>query len=226
MINNPFVSTVLADSQLKRIKACIPRRIKRFMLLYVFGVDMRPGIHPSRKWLENDVLAVLPGLGFRRILFVGTAPYTWHYERIACRAGGEWITCDVNPSAAVWGARRHAVARVQEIDARFAPGYFDAVILSGVLAFGIDPGADFDAAISAISRVLRPEGLLLLGWNSDLAADPLLSGGMCRLFRAAVNLPLPSRRSFDEEAFVYDFQLRAEDHEQSRSLSGTSNQKS
>jgi len=171
---------------------------------------MRPGIQPSRKWLENDVLANLPGLGFRRIMFVGTAPYTWHYERIVCRAGGEWITCDVNPSAAVWGARRHAVARVQDIDTRFAPGYFDAVILNGLLAFGIAPGAEFDAAISAIWRMLRPEGLLLLGWNSDAALDPLLSDAMRRSFRASVSLPLPSRRSFDEEAFVYDFQLRAE----------------
>jgi len=205
-----LVSAALADPRLAWIKAAIPRRIKRFMLLHVFGADMQPGIHPSRKWLENDVLGALPALGFKRIMFVGTAPYTWHYERIVRRAGGEWITCDVNPSAAVWGARRHAVARVQDIDTRFAPGYFDAVILSGVLAFGIAPGIDFDAAISAIWRVLRPEGLLLLGWNADAAADPLLSADMRRLFRAAVNLPLPSRRSFDEEAFVYDFQLRAE----------------
>jgi SAM-dependent methyltransferase len=205
-----LVSAALADSRLAWIKAVIPRRVKRFMLLHVFGADMRPGIHPSRKWLENDVLAALPALGFRRILFVGTAPYTWHYERIVRRAGGEWITCDVNPSAAVWGARRHAVARVQDIDTRFAPAYFDAVILSGVLAFGVAPGAEFDAAIAAIWRVLRPEGLLLLGWNSDAAADPLLAGGMRRLFRAAADLPLPSRRSFDEEAFVYDFQLRVE----------------
>jgi SAM-dependent methyltransferase len=187
-----LVSAALADSRLAWIKAVIPRRVKRFMLLHVFGADMRPGIH------------------FRRILFVGTAPYTWHYERIVRRAGGEWITCDVNPSAAVWGARRHAVARVQDIDTRFAPAYFDAVILSGVLAFGVAPGAEFDAAIAAIWRVLRPEGLLLLGWNSDAAADPLLAGGMRRLFRAAADLPLPSRRSFDEEAFVYDFQLRVE----------------
>jgi SAM-dependent methyltransferase len=191
-------------------QGCHPAAHQTFLLFHVFGADMRPGIHPSRKWLESDVLAVLPGLGFKRIMFVGTAPYTWHYERIARRAGAEWITCDVNPSAAVWGARRHAVARVQDIDTRFAPGYFDAVILSGVLAFGIVPGSDFDAAISAIWRALRPEGLLLLGWSSDAAADPLLSGAMRRLFRAAVGLPLPSRRSFDEEAFVYDFQLRVE----------------
>lgn len=210
MTHMRLVSAALADSRLAWIKAVIPRRIKRFMLLHVFGADMQPGIHPSRKWLEDDVLAVLPGLGFKRILFVGTAPYTWHYERIACRAGAEWITCDVNPSAAVWGALRHTVARVQDVDTRFAPGYFDAVILNGVLAFGIAPGSEFDAAISAIWRMLRPEGLLLLGWSSDAAADPLLSDGMRRLFRAAVSLPLPSRRSFDEEAFVYDFQIRAE----------------
>jgi SAM-dependent methyltransferase len=199
-----------AASPLAKIKDWIPRSIKRFMLLRILSADLEPGARASRQWFEREVLPILPRLGFKRIMFVGTAPYTHHYERIARRAGGEWMTCDVNPSAAVWGARWHAVARIQEIDKRFPPETFDAVILCGVLGFGIDTEPDLDAATIAIWQVLRPAGLLLLGWNSDAAADPLRADVMRSFYRPATALPLPSRRSFDQEAFVYDFQIRVE----------------
>jgi SAM-dependent methyltransferase len=209
-MNSSLVSAALADPRLAWIKAWMPRRLKRFMLLHVFGVDMRPGAHPSRKWLEQDVLPILPKLGFKRIMFVGTAPYTWHYEAIVHKAGGEWITCDVNPSAAVWGARKHVIGRVEEIDRWFPPESFDAVILNGVLGFGVTTESELKAAARVIYRILRPKGLLLLGWNSDVIGDPLLSEIMRRLFRTAADFALPTRRSFDREAFVYDFQVRAE----------------
>lgn len=209
-MTNSFITAALADSRLAHIKALLPRSIKRFLLLHVFGADLEPSRHPSRQWLEREVLPYLPELGFKRVMFVGTGPYTWHYERIALRAGGEWITCDISPAAAVWGARRHLVADVQEIDRRFSPGYFDAVILNGVLGFGIKTETELKTAALAMWRVLRPGGLLILGWNSDAIADPLSSQTVRYLFRAATNLPFQARHAFAAEAFVCDFQVRVE----------------
>ena len=83
------------------VKKLLPRRFKRFLLIHFFKVSTTIAT-PARYWLETEVLPKLPGLGFRRILFVGTAPYTSTYEAIVTRRGGEWITCDFNPSAAVW----------------------------------------------------------------------------------------------------------------------------
>jgi SAM-dependent methyltransferase len=206
---NSLISTALANPRLKTVKRVIPRAIKRFLLLHVFGVDQTPATSPSRRWLECELLPTLPKIGFRRALFVGTAPYTWHYERIARRAGGEWITCDISPGAAVWGARRHVVTDICEIDSHFAAGYFDAVIVNGVLAFGINTEAQLKAAVSAIWRTLRPDGLLILGWDSDAIVDPLNSQIIRDLFCAAANLPFASRRVFEAEAFVYDFQVRS-----------------
>lgn len=205
-MSNKVVANILADQRLARLKGLIPRSIKRFLVLHLFGADMGPGAHPSRKWLEQDVLPILPKLGFKRILFAGTAPYTWHYEAIVRRAEGEWITCDINQSAAIWGARRHVVAGVEELDRWFSAGYFDAVIINGILGFGINTDAELQAALCVVYRMLRPEGLLLLGWNSDATSDPLLAGCMRRLFGPLSAPPLPTRRAFELEAFVYDFQ--------------------
>ncbi len=207
-MTNSFIAAALADPRLAAIKVLLPRSIKRFLLLHVFGADLEPSRHPSRQWLERELLPMLPRLGFKRVMFVGTGPYTWHYERIVLRAGGEWITSDISPAAAVWGARRHVVADVQEIDRRFSLGYFDAVILNGVLGFGITTETELKTAALAMWRVLRPGGLLILGWNSDVIADPLNSQTVRNLFCAATNLPFPARHAFAAEAFVYDFQMR------------------
>src|SRR5437867_648248 len=93
------------------LKRLVPRRIKRLLLVRIFGVGRGYQAPPSRLWLEKEILPNLPTFGFTKILFVGTAPYTWHYERIVRRSGGEWVTAEANPSANVWGARRHIQGR-------------------------------------------------------------------------------------------------------------------
>jgi SAM-dependent methyltransferase len=214
-MSNRIVTAAIANRRLGQVKALIPRWFKRFLLLHIVGVDMQSSEHPSRKWLEHDVLPALPKLGFGRTLFIGTASYTYHYEQIVRRAGGDWITCDVAPGAAVWGAREHVVARVEEIDRWFPSHSFDAVLLNGVLGYGINTEGEQNAAMSAIACVLRPGGLLLVGWDSDFIADPLLSADAFRQFRPGSELPFPPRRKFDPEEFVYDFQIRIDDHPQS-----------
>lgn len=209
-MSGKIAGNIVADRRPAGLKRLIPRSIKRFLVLRLFRADMRPGSHPSRKWLEHDVLPVLPKLGFKRIMFVGTAPYTWHYEAIVRQAEGEWTTCDINPSAAIWGARQHIVAGVGELDRWFAAGHFDAVIINGVLGFGINTDTELKAALRSVCRILRPQGLLLLGWNSDATGDPLLTECMRRLFRPLSAVPLPARRTFEPEAFVYDFQVRSD----------------
>jgi hypothetical protein len=198
-----------ANRHLGWLKPLLPRRAKRFLLLTLFGIG-REGIRlPSRQMLEQDILPRLGALGFRRALFVGVAPYTSHYEAIARRGGATWATCDVNPSAAVWGAKEHVTAPIEEIDRRFPPAAFDAVIVNGVLGFGLDTPAQVERAFTAVTNVLREGGLLLLGWNSDAAPDPLGAERMRTDFRAAAELPFPPRREFASENFVFDFQIYA-----------------
>jgi len=198
-----------ANRHLGWLKPLLPRRAKRLLLLTLFGIG-REGIRlPSRQMLEQEVLPRLGSLGFRRALFVGVGPYTSHYEAIARRGGAAWATCDINPSAAVWGAKEHVTAPIEEIDRRFSAGSFDAVIVNGVLGFGLDAPAQVEQAFTAIAHVLRRGGLLLLGWNSDATPDPLAAERIRADFRPAAELPFPARREFASENFVFDFQIYA-----------------
>jgi hypothetical protein len=162
----------------------------------------------SRRWLETDVLPVLPALGFRTMLFVGAKPYTFEYEGIVLRAGGEFVTLDVDPSARLWGARRHVTAPAQQAADHFARERFDAVLLNGVFGFGIDTERDMNDSVAAVTAVLRRDGLLLVGWNDDRVDDPLRLPTVQGAFRAADGLPFPARKSFPGETHRYEFLRR------------------
>jgi SAM-dependent methyltransferase len=113
----------------------------------------------------------------------------------------------VSPGARVWGARRHMVGPVQQVHRAFTKGEFDSVILNGVFGFGVNTIPEMNQTIESVKRILRSGGLLLLGWNTDLTADPLTLDEMRRGFRPAVDLPFPPHREFAGESHVYDFQL-------------------
>jgi SAM-dependent methyltransferase len=200
----------LANRHFQGIKPLLPRTVKRRLLVHLFGIGRESMPRPSRRWLEREVLPELPKLGFRRILFVGTAPYTWRYENLALRRGAtRWVTCDVSPSAAVWGAREHVTTDVRAIGRHFSGDSFDAVLLIGVFGFGTDAPADFGAALAAVIGVLRPGGLLLVGWNTDVTPDPLALRPMLLVTDPGLSLPFPCRREFPDENFVFDFRLLA-----------------
>ena len=52
---------------------------------------------------------------FRKTLYAGTAPYTYHYEKLFHEVPSSYATIDINPSVAVWGAKEHFVGPIQDI---------------------------------------------------------------------------------------------------------------
>ena len=207
MMAHSYLSIQRLNPRFLWIKNLLPIAIRRVILTHVFGVNKDFVSPPSRRWLESDVLPMLPSSGFRRVLFVGTAPYTFNYERIFRKAGGVWVTSDANPSARVWGARKHVTAPVQHVDRHFAKAAFDAVIVNGVFGFGVDSDLEMNKSIAAIKRVLRPGGLFLIGWNTDKVTNPLELEEMRRGFRPASEIPFPAHCAFAAETHVYEFQI-------------------
>ncbi len=106
----------------------------------------------------------------RRVLFVGCAAYTRGYERLF--PGCEYLTIDPAPRRRRYGAMRHIVAGLQDLDRHVAPGALDLVVCNGVFGWGLDTRADCDAAFAACGRALRPGGVLLLGWNDIPSRRP------------------------------------------------------
>jgi len=154
----------------------------------------------------------MPWLAARcdHVLFVGPAPYTYQFERLFRRSRDQYTTIDPDGGTAVWGARRHIVAPLQELPNHRPPGFFDCIVLNGVFGFGIDSIEAQRGAIEILHRSLAQGGLLLVGWNTNLHADLEELGLFQPYFTPAVQgLPWPHRTRFDPpETHVYDFYTR------------------
>ncbi|MFI5001695.1 MAG: class I SAM-dependent methyltransferase, partial [Reyranellales bacterium] len=142
----------------------LPKSVLRFLLLHVLDVN-RPYReilgNPGRLFMERDLLPWLRQ-NYSRILFVGTASYAWHYEKLFRQDPEQYTTLDSQPGAAVWGAPTHIVARIEDIG-RHRPGeFFDCIVFNGVFGFGIDSPDDMRRAVKAMHDALRPGGLLIV----------------------------------------------------------------
>lgn len=118
----------------------------------------------DRHYLEYEVLPALARRAdVRRVLFVGCARYTRHYE--ALFPGAEYWTMDPDPRSQRWGARRHIVDRLEGLGRHLPDGYLDLIVCNGVLGWGLDGRDEAEAAFAACNAALRSGGLLIVGWN-------------------------------------------------------------
>jgi hypothetical protein len=185
----------------------LPRWVLRFILIRLFGADRRYDL-ASRHCLEDEILPWLAER-YARILFVGTQGYTWHYRKRF--RPDQYTTIDRQPRNAVWGARDHITAAIEDIGRHRPPGFFDCVILNGVFGFGVDDEGHMRMVVKALHGALRPGGLLVVGWNTDLHADPDTLGLYDPYFTANKEEPWVQRRHFPPETHVYDFYVRRPD---------------
>lgn len=144
----------------------------------------RRGVYlpPDRRLLEHAILPVLghePGVD--RVLSVGVAWYTQEYERIT--AVKTFLTLDHDPARASFGAPgRHVVGELVDLESVFpASEPFDAIVMNGVIGFGLNTAEDVQRGLRACAARLRPQGTLVLGINEELAPPSLpslLSAGL------------------------------------------------
>jgi hypothetical protein len=192
-------------------KKLLPRAVKRLIVLDLMGGRRQCDAlrsRPSRRFLEREILPWLAGK-FDRVLFVGTAPYTYQFERLFRRVRGQYTTIDPVGGTAVWGARQHIIAPIQEIGRHRPAGHFDCIVLNGIFGFGIDDRDEQRATLKILHDALSPGGLLLVGWNTNLMPDLEKLGLFEPFFVAAEGLPWSHRTRFDlPETHVYDFYRR------------------
>ncbi len=139
------------------------------------------------------------------MLFIGVRRYTAAYPKLLAKYGAECWTVDIDAKVTRWGAKgRHEVLDAQLLDRHFAPGYFDSVVLSGVFGYGVNTEAQQNAVFAAVGTVLKHEGVLVLGWNTDLVPEPLHRTEMQR-FSATCLAGRCSRVEFTGSTHVFDF---------------------
>ena len=162
----------------------------------------------SRQYLKKIIFPALAASHLQRVLFVGCKAYTARYGRQLTRAGIDYWTTDIEPAAAVWGEKdHHIVCDIAEIDKACPAESFDAILLNGVLGDGVDEESDINRAIKAIARILRPDGALLIGWNSDKKEypDPMSLEAISMYFRHECVLPLPVTKTFPGSPHIYNW---------------------
>jgi SAM-dependent methyltransferase len=195
-------------------KRYLPKAAQRLVVLSLpTSRHLRAHIRqrPSRRFLERSILPWIADR-YARVLFVGTAPYTHQIARLFRRRGDHYTTIESESGGALWGARNHIVAPIQEIGRHRPDGYFDCIVFNGVFGFGIDDLEGQRAAIKVLHDALAPNGLLLVGWNTNLLPDLDELGLFAPYFAEAEGLPWPHRTRFGlPETHVYDFYTRKPD---------------
>lgn len=145
---------------------------------------------------------------FKRVLFVGCAIFTSHYQR-KFFADKEFVTLEPNPDQARFGSTHHVVAPLEEASRHLAAGYFDVIFCNGVYGWGLDTLAQGEAAFAQCHSCLRDGGHLVFGWNdlpqrTPFALDRIQSR---RAFRHFQFPPLGSWRylTATRHRHVFDF---------------------
>ena len=168
----------------KRLRIGLHRNLIRF------GIDIRKK-RADRKILEQVVFAeLLRDSSMQRILFVGCAWYTLHYPRIF--QDREFTTMELCPTESRYGASRHICDTCENIADHFGEGSLDAVVFNGVYGFGLNTMDALQRTHAGIHRALRPQGVLVYGWNDtpDRAPFPFDQLRGMELFRPYVFPPL------------------------------------
>lgn len=205
-------------------KKLVPKWFHRFVLLRIVGVnrgyETLINHEPSRLFLEREVMPWVAD-HYHRVLFVGAASYTYHYERTFRDDPGRYTTMDRLALTRVWGADQHIVGPIQEIDRHRPAGFFDCVVLNGVLGYripewnetGIVEIEDMRTTMKVLHHVIRPDGMLVLGWNPrDMAKSPMELGVMQPFFEPTDQPPWGWCKRFEGELrHVYEFYRRRGD---------------
>ncbi|MEM1109015.1 MAG: methyltransferase domain-containing protein [Planctomycetota bacterium] len=148
-------------SLIRSVVKPVGRNIRDAMLLCGVGPKLK---EQDRIVLEQDVFPYLVGQEeFRRVLFVGCHWYTWHYNKVF-EAKDYW-TLEIDPARKRYGARQHIVDSVENVADYFGEGSLDAVLLLGVIGWGLDDPEVADRAVAGIGRCLRPGGAFVIGWD-------------------------------------------------------------
>lgn len=142
-------------------------RVNSYLATITRSVRRRHGLiarSHDRYLLEELIFAELSARrDVKRVLFVGCDSYTEHYADFFPHQ--HFVTMDVDPAKARYGAQSHLVDDFARVDVHFPARSLDAVICNGVIGWGLDRPEEIDRAAQGAFQCLRPGGIFVVGWN-------------------------------------------------------------
>lgn len=118
---------------------------------------------PPRYVLERKIF---PKINGKKILLVGVAHYTANYPRLLGEdKRNELWTIDIDPKMKEFGAKKHIVDDITNVDKHFKKGFFDVIVMVGVFGYGLDIKKGGEKALKACFNVLKAGGKFIIGWS-------------------------------------------------------------
>lgn|GEM_PF-815521 len=202
------------------VKSLVPKSLHRFVLLQIVGVnkgayDAMLRENAERVFLQNEALPWI-GRTYRKVLFVGTASYTYQYEEFFVDDPDRYHTIDRAALNKVWGAKNHIIASIGEVDRHRPAEFFDCIMLTGVLGYA-DPanneygprGEELPPLLAALHRTIRPGGLLFVGWHlNDMPQSLHQLGLLGSQFKPTDRTPWGFRKDFPNQPYAFEFYER------------------
>jgi len=181
----------------------------------------------DRRILEETVIPFLTSdFRARRVLFVGCAIYTNHYDKLFV-PNIEYHTIEIDPSQACYGGKFHVVDGFENATEHWEPSSFDAIVCNGVYGWGLNEREPVEKAFRGAFVLLREGGLFVLGWNTPRSSSsgpvPLEEIQALESFEKYTSGPLGPWRYYCEgpERHVFDF-YRKPVHDDPRAHAPTS----
>jgi SAM-dependent methyltransferase len=130
------------------------------------------------------------------------------YPAMIERRGALCWTLEIDPEQRRWGhPERHTVGDLQKVGALYPFGHFDVALVNGVFGWGLDTVDGQNEAVAGLARIMKPGGMLMLGWNTDRSSDPTKLPAIEQFFIPSHCPGLAGRITIPEVTHVYDFLL-------------------
>jgi hypothetical protein len=145
------------------------KRISNYLIHYIAIILAQFGLFLKKKTSDRYVLEkiIFPYFSgndeYSNILFVGCDWFTKHYEQSFL--GKNFWTIDNDKKKCHFGAKNHIHDHLQNLIKYFHPEFFDIIICNGVFGWGINSREQIEYAFITCHKVLREEGILVIGWN-------------------------------------------------------------
>ena len=147
---------------------------------------------------------------FYKILFVGCEWFTVGYNEIF-KNKAYW-TLEIKPRRSKYGAKKHIIDSVENLNLHFNENELDLIICNGVFGWGLNAKANVERAFQGCFECLREGGVLVLGWNDRprRCPFPLEECQSLKLFNHYVFPPLSTSQylTADKNRHTYNFYVK------------------
>lgn len=132
-------------------------------------------LRPSRQYLKNQILPSLKS--FQPILDIGLRSYSKHYQTFF----ENYVSVDINPirnatiTADVTSAYFPDIVKSHYIE-------YGCVLFNGMIGYGINTQHELETSLINFHKVLRNNGLLVVGWNENLMSARKLMSVLSKYF--------------------------------------------